>query len=114
MTSTMESVRKDLESRLDSAGWGVFFVMSGAMLLVPGLPDGSWVAGIGAILLSLSAVRFALGLPVSTFGVICGIVAVAAGAGAIAGVAVPWFALLLVLCGGSLVFGEMLRRTQGA
>lgn len=106
----MVSLQKNLESRIDAIGWGAFFVMSGAMLLVPSLPDGSWVTGVGIILLGSSAVRYALGLPVSTFAAICGIVAMAAGAGAMAGIAVPWFALLLVLCGGAVVVGELARR----
>ncbi len=106
----MASLQKDLESRIDAIGWGVFFVMSGAMLLVPGLHDGSWVIGVGAILVIFSALRYALGLPVSTFAVICGVVAIAAGVGAMAGVAVPWFALLLVLCGLAIVAGDLVRR----
>jgi hypothetical protein len=110
----MVSLQDNLESRIDAIGWGVFFVMSGAMLLVPGLPDGSWVTGVGIILVGLSGLRYALGLPVSTFAVVCGIVALAAGAGAMAGVAVPWFALLLVLCGLALVGGDLLRRPARA
>ncbi len=110
----MVSLQKNLESRIDAIGWGTFFVMSGAMLLVPGLPDGSWVIGIGAILLSFSALRHALGLPVSTFGVICGVVALAAGVGEIAGLAVPWFALLLVVCGLAILIGELAPRPQRA
>lgn len=111
---TMGSLQKGLESRIDAIGWGVFFVMSGAMLLVPGLPAGSWVTGVGVILVTFSALRQSLGLPVSTFVVICGVVVMATGAGAMAGVAVPWFALLLVLCGGALVIDGLARRPQRA
>jgi hypothetical protein len=114
VTTTMHSVQTDLESRTDTAGWGLFFLMSGAMLLVPGLPDGSWLAGVGILLIGLSALRAILGLPVSTFGVIMAVVLVAGGIGEVAGVAVPWFALLLVLCGMALVTGELVRRDHAA
>lgn len=114
MTSTTYPIRHELESRIDSVGWGLFFVMSGAMLLVPGLPDGSWLTGVGALLIALSALRAMLGLPVSTFGVIVASVLVVTGVGVIAGVAVPWFALLLVLCGVALIVGETIRRNHAA
>ncbi len=111
----MFSFQKDLESRIDAIGWGILFVMSGAMLLTPGLPDGSWITGVGVILVAFSAIRYALSLPVSAFALICGIVAIVGGAGAVAGVAVPWFALMLVLCGLALVAGDVFaRRTARA
>jgi hypothetical protein len=114
MTSTTYPIRKQLDARVDGAGWGLFFVMSGAMLLAPGLPDGTWLTGVGVLLIGLSALRAMLGLPVSTFGVIVAGVVVATGVGVIAGVAVPWFALLLVLCGVALVIGETIRRYRPA
>lgn len=107
MSSTMDSVQKDLESRIDTAGWGLFFLMSGAMLLVPGLPAGSWLTGVGILLIGLLALRAMLGLRVSTFSGIMALVLVATGLGEAAGVAVPWFALMLVLCGVALVIGEL-------
>jgi hypothetical protein len=114
VTPTMHSVHKDLESRIDTAGWGLFFVMSGAMLLVPGLPEGSWLTGVGILLIGLLAVRARIGLPVSTFSGIMAVVLVATGLGEAAGVAVPWFALMLVLCGVALVIGELVRRPHAA
>jgi hypothetical protein len=114
VTTTMHSVQKDLESRMDAAGWGLFLLMSGAMLLVPGLPDGSWLTGVGILLIGLSALRAIFGLPVNSFGVIMAVVLVAGGVGEVAGVAVPWFALMLVLCGLALVFGELVRRPHAA
>ena len=114
MTSTMDATRQNLDSRLDTVGWGLFFAMSGIVLLVPGLPNGSWLAGVGAIILGLGAVRAMLALPVSGFGMILGIVLLATGLGTIAGVALPWFSLLLVLCGVALVVGDLVRRPQQA
>jgi len=112
MDKAMDKTSQGLESLLDTVGWGLFFIMSGVVLLVPGLPDGSWLVGLGALFLGLSAVRFATGLPVSRFAVAVGIVAVAVGAATIAGLAVPWFSLLLILCGLAIVAGELTRRLR--
>ena len=114
MAQTIDTPRQDLDSRLDSLGWGLFFLMSGGVLLVPGLQNGSWLVGVGALFLGLSAARSWAGLAVSGFGVAVGIAAVAVGAAAIAGVAVPWFSLLLVVCGLALVAGEFTRRLRQA
>ncbi len=114
MTSTTYSNRTDLGNRVDAFGWGLFFLMSGAMLLVPGLPDGSWLAGVGVLFLALSAARSVMGLPVSGFGLFVGGVLLVWGAGIMAGIAVPWFSLLLVACGLAIVAGQVLGRTQNA
>ncbi len=106
----MDTLQKNLESRIDAIAWGIFLVMSGAMLLVPGLPEGSWATGVGVILVGFSGARYALGLPVSAFALICGAVALVAGLGATVGMAVPWFALFLILCGLALVAGDLVRR----
>jgi hypothetical protein len=108
MTSAT-GTRTDFGSRLDSIGWGLLFLMSGVLLLLPGVPDGTWLAGLGALLLGLNATRAVSGLSVDWFTAIIGIVALACGAGTIAGVVVPGFALVMVLCGFALVAGQVVR-----
>lgn len=103
MTSAMDALRKDLDSHLDTVGWGLFFLLSGLVLLVPTLPDGTWLTGVGTIVVGLGAVRASFGLPVSSFWAIAGAGLVVAGIGTIAGLALPWFALLLVVCGAALL-----------
>jgi hypothetical protein len=113
MNTTMDKTSRDLDSQIDAIGWGLFFLMSGVVLLVPDLPDGSWLTGLGALFLGLSIVRRWIGLPVSGFGVVVGIVAIAAGASTIAGVSLPVFALLLVGCGLVLVTRELTPHFRG-
>ncbi len=116
MISGMDTVRKDLDRRLDAVGWGLFFLWTGVVLLVPALPDGTWLAGVGALILGEGAARAKLRLPVSVFWMIVGIGSAAAGVGVIAGFALPWFSLVMVLCGVALVAGEIVRwphRAQG-
>ncbi len=116
MTSAMDAVQKDLDRRLDAVGWGLCFLWSGVVLLVPALPDGTWLTGIGALIVGEGVVRANLRLPVSTFWMIVGIGSAAAGLGTIAGLALPWFSLVMVLCGVALVASQIVRwprRAQG-
>jgi hypothetical protein len=101
MTGTASAT--NLDHRLDVLGWGVFFVMTGMLMLIPGLPEGTWLVGLGTLLLGLAGVRLALGLPFEWFGVILGACALLAGFGTVAGIDIPVFALFLVACGLALI-----------
>ena len=92
-----------LDHRLDALGWGIFFLMTGMLMLIPGLPEGTWLVGLGVLLLGLAGVRRALALPLEWFGPILGGCALLAGLATIAGVYVPVFALFLVACGLALI-----------
>ncbi len=97
----------NLDHRLDVLGWGLFFLMTGVLLLIPGLPDGSWLVGLGILLLGLAGARIALGLAFEWFGVILGGSALLAGFAAIAGIDIPVFALFLIACGLALIAGVL-------
>ncbi len=103
MTWMIDGFRKDLDSRLDIAGWGLFCLLSGIVLLVPELPDGTWLTGTGAIVVAFAALRANLGLPVSRFWTILGAGFAALGIATLAGVALPWFAALMIVCGLGLM-----------
>ena len=94
-----------LVHRLDVLGWGIFFLMTGALMLFPSLPEGTWLVGLGVLLLGLAVVRVGLGLGFEWFGVILGAGALVAGFGTIAGIYIPVFALFLVACGLALIAG---------
>lgn len=112
MTVMTRLSHHELERRLDAIGWGLLFLVSGALLLVPDAPDGSWLAAVGAILLGVSAAKWALGAGASWFVAILGAVGLASGLGEMAGIDVPGVALLLILCGIALIAVQVLR--QGA
>ncbi len=100
---------RDIPRRIDAIGWGLLFLMTGALALIPGLPDGTWLAGLGVLLLGLGAARRALGISPEWFTVILGSVVLLAGLGEMVGVAFPGFELLLVLCGLAIVAGQVVR-----
>jgi hypothetical protein len=98
-----------IRDRVDAIGWGLLFLMTGTLALIPGLPGGTWLVGFGVLLLGLNAARLVLGVAPEWFTVILGSVALLGGLGAMVGVAVPWFALLLIGCGLAILAGQFVR-----
>jgi hypothetical protein len=107
MAMPANNAHGDTPKRIDAIGWGLLFLMTGMLALVPGLPDGTWLVGLGVLLLGLNATRLRLGLPLDQFGVVLGSGAVLAGLGVMAGLDVPVFALLLIVCGLAVIAGQL-------
>lgn len=103
------SGRRRQAERLDDVGWALLFLMSGAILAIPGIPNpwAAWFIGVGAVLLGLNLARYALGMRVSVLVSGCGVIAVAAGVGAYVGIDVPILALVLILI-GIVILGQPL------
>ncbi|NIM93418.1 MAG: hypothetical protein GTO18_06880 [Anaerolineales bacterium] len=73
----------ELNLRLEVIGWGLFFIMIGVLWFLPeGLvPEGTWLAGVGLILLSQNLARYLFGIKVSTFFTIVGAITLVSGLG---------------------------------
>ena len=99
--------RHDISGRIDAIGWGLLFLMTGVLVLVPGVPDGTWLVGLGLLMLGGNATRLYIGLPLDRFGVIIGAGALLAGLGALAGMEIPVFALGLIACGLAIIAGQL-------
>jgi hypothetical protein len=99
------AARDALNKRLETVSWGLFIIMIGGFALVPAdrLPQGSWLIGIGIILLGLNAVRLAIGIRISVVTSILGLLALVGGTGDMLGVDVPTGGLLLVLVGAAII-----------
>src|SRR5512141_2570383 len=80
--------------RIDATTWGLLLLITGILLLLPAhtVPEGTWLILAGVILLAASAVRYATHLRVSAFIIALGLLAVAGGVSAIAGLHLPLFA----------------------
>jgi hypothetical protein len=100
-TSEDTSDSRGLGVRLDEIGWALFLIMTGALWLTPGgwAPQGSWLAGLGLILLGLNGARRFCRLRVSPGGIAAGIAALVAGVGQILGGAGLFIPILLVALG---------------
>jgi hypothetical protein len=107
MGMALNTAPHTVASRIEAIGWGLLLLMTGILFLVPGLPDGTWLVGLGVLMLGLNATRIYVGLRPDRFGVILGIAAVLAGFAIMAGIDVPVFALLLILCGLAIIAGQI-------
>jgi hypothetical protein len=102
--------RARLGRRLDGIGWALFLIMIGGLWLMPErmVPEGTWLVGVGLIMLGISAIRSVSGIKVSWFTVVLGMIALATGASGFFGVNLPWFPLLLILVGLSIILEQVL------
>ena len=91
--------------RLDEIAMALVLIMTGGLWLAPKamFPEGTWLAGLGLILLGLNGVRRIRGLKTSGFGIIVGLIAFAAGIGRIIGQELPLIPILLIILGVGLV-----------
>ncbi len=108
--------RRRLAERLDEVGWALLFLMSGAILAIPGIPNpwAAWFIGVGAVLLGLNLARYAAGLRVHVLTTGCGTITVAAGIGAYVGIDIPILALVLILIGAVILAGPLARRNAAS
>jgi hypothetical protein len=91
--------------RFDEIALALVLIMTGGLWLAPKamFPEGTWLIGVGLILLGLNAVRRIAGLKTSGFGIIVGLIASAAGIGRIIGQDLPLVPILLIILGLGLV-----------
>ncbi len=101
-----------LNSRLETAAWGLFLIMLGGLWLVPDerVPGGAWLLGAGLIMLGLNLARFLLKIPVSRSTVLLGLVAFVIGGADFLGLDLPLFPILLIAVGLSMLLIPLLDR----
>jgi cytosine/uracil/thiamine/allantoin permease len=113
-SSEQDSRKSALNKRLERIGWGLFLIMLGGLWLVPqgSVPEGAWLIGAGLIMLGLNGVRFLNGIPISSFTLVLGIVAMGAGLGSLLGMEFPVFAVFLILVGVSILLKPLFERER--
>ena len=101
-----------LNKRLEAIAWGLFLIMIGCLWLLPDetVPEGTWLIGVGLIMIGLNGVRHLYGIKMSGFTVFLGIVALCIGIGALFGVDMPIFPILIIIWGMSVVLEPFLKK----
>ena len=101
-----------LNKRLEAVAWGLFLIMIGGLWFLPDgtVPEGAWLLGVGVIMLGLNGGRYLYGIKMSGFTIFLGIVALCIGIGAILGVDLPIFPILIILWGLSVVLEPFLKK----
>ena len=102
--------------RLDEIALALVLVMTGALWLAPRamFPEGTWLVGVGLIVLGLNAARRVRGVRTSGFGLVVGLVALAAGIGRIVGQDLPIVPVLLLVLGAGLIVRAATGRKEPA
>lgn len=94
-----------LDRQLNDIGWGLLFMLTGLIWLVPAqqVPSGSWLFGVAAVLIGMNVVRYVNHIGISSFSLSLGVLALLAGIGQFWRVDLPLVAICLLVIGASLV-----------
>lgn len=102
-----------LDRRLSDIGWGLLFMLTGLIWMVPSqqVPEGTWLFGVAAILIGINVVRHLKHVAMSGFSLVLGFLALAAALGQLWRFDLPLLAICLLVIGASLVVKPLLTRT---
>ena len=104
-----------LNRNFEAIAWGALFIWWGITALVPSLPNGTTAIGIGLILIVVNVARRLSNVPISSFSITIGILALIWGVLDLAGVLLslpfelPVFAILLIVLGVIVLLPELMR-----
>ncbi len=104
--------KKELDKRLDAVGWGLFLIMIGGLWLAPEgtVPEGTWLIGVGVIILGLMGIRYLYGIKVNAFWLVVGIIALGFGISSVFGLGIPVLPILLIIIGANIILKPLLKR----
>jgi hypothetical protein len=111
--SEKTSYRSWRGKRLDAVGWAIFFIWIGTVFLVKSIPNGVGALGVGVIVLVGTLVRVLVGISVSLFWVIIGLVFLLAGVGGLLKVDLPLLPIALIVCGILMLIHQRSHRRGG-
>ncbi len=104
--SSQETEEEALTKRLEGIGWALFLIMTGGLFLIPShlVPPGTWLIGVGLIMLGLNAYGYSKGLKLNNFTILLGVLALGFGLGSFFGVDFPIIPLLLIFLGAKIIY----------
>ena len=108
MSKVVDSGKHELEGRFDAIGWGLLFLLFGALSLPRGTAEFASAAAVGAAMLGLNGVRLAAGVPLRWFSIILGAAILVAGTGALVSIHMDAFVLFFVIAGVVTIAGAIL------
>ena len=105
---------RELDHEIARIGWALLFMMTGGLLLLPDVPRGTWLIGIGVILVGAQIVRYVNHIPMWTFSLLLGAAAFLLGLTMFAGYISSFEVLpiVLILIGLSIVLPSHLGGTH--
>ncbi len=101
----------DRSRQVDSGAWAVFFIWLGVVMLA-GLAWAWFLVGVGALILGAQMIRQQSNLKVETFGVVVGLIILAAGIWDLFALPLPLMPIVLIALGGYLLWKTIVPRTD--
>ena len=100
--------------QLETAAWGLFLIMLGGFILIPGdqINSGYWSIGVGLIMLGLNGARYYFGLRMSGFTFVLGILALIGGIAELLGFTSLEGGMLLIILGAYLILKPWFDKRQ--
>lgn len=89
--------------QIDSAAWAVFFIWVGVVMLA-GLPWDWFLVGVGVLILGAQILRRQWNLKIDTFGVVIGLIFLAAGIWDLLSMPWPLMPIILIAVGAYLLW----------
>ncbi len=103
-----------LNKRLETIGWGLFFVMLGGFAFVPYelVPKGLWSIGVGVIMLGLNITRYFNKIKMSGFTTFLGVISLLSGVTQLMGMHNLDAPILLIIIGAYLILKPWFDKRQ--
>ena len=104
------------KTNFEAISWGALLIWWGITVMIPTLPQGTGALGIGLILIGVNVARSLSGVPISSFSITVGILAMVWGVLELVGVLVnlpfeiPIFAILLIVLGIMVLYPALKSR----
>lgn len=109
LVENRDSGKRALDRQLEGIGWALFLIMIGGLALIPNVPGGVWLIGVGLIMLGLNGARYLNGIRMRNFTLVLGTLALLLGVAELLGLDWPVFPILLILIGASVIFDVIMR-----
>jgi hypothetical protein len=120
VTHALDTREKEINSRIDTIGWGVVLVIIGLSALAGStsewrwFSEHGWMIAVGALFIGINLYRLTVGIPISWFTTILGAFAVAGGLADLTGVDLPIGPAVLIAIGLAVVFSVWQRGERPA
>ncbi len=101
--SSRPSRQDDRARQIDSAAWAVFFIWIGVVMLAS-IPWAWFLVGVGVIIVGAQIVRQQGGLKIEMFGLIVGLIMLAAGIWDLVALPLPLMPVILIVLGSYLLW----------
>lgn len=111
LVESQDSDKRALDRRLEGISWALFLIMLGGLALIPNVPGGVWLIGVGLIMLGLNVARYLNGIRMRSFTSMLGALALVLGVAELIGLDWPVLPILLILIGAGIIFDVIVRGT---